>query len=335
MDSLTHIALGAAIGDMIAGKRLGKRAMLYGALAGSAPDADAIVNFFVSHVDSIIIHRGITHSLFFAGLAGPALGWVLWALFGKLHNHLGTWIALVTLNMIVHDLIDSANVYGTALLTPFSDHRFAFDLLFVADPLFTVPLLISFILLLFTDRNHPSRKKIAGTGIIIASFYLLFTFFNHRSAVNNLNQSLEANNIRANDYFAVPTLFNSVLWYLVASDSAGYYVGYYSIFDTRIPELYFIPGPKPENIPAHALSEVNKLAGFSKHFYTVTESDGTYWFNNMRFGQINGWENPGSGFAFSFDLSPGADNSMVVQRGRLEGTKKEVIQSMWQRMKGN
>ena len=51
MDSLTHIVAGAAIGEALLGKKIGKKAMLWGAIAGSAPDIDAVTNFFVSDIE--------------------------------------------------------------------------------------------------------------------------------------------------------------------------------------------------------------------------------------------------------------------------------------------
>lgn len=69
MDSLSQIVLGAAVGEAAAGKKLGNRAMVWGAFAGTLPDLDVMVNPFISEVDSIAFHRGITHSIFFAIVA--------------------------------------------------------------------------------------------------------------------------------------------------------------------------------------------------------------------------------------------------------------------------
>lgn len=66
MDSLTQIVLGAAMGEVAAGKKIGNRAMLWGAIAGTIPDLDVMVGSFMSRVDSLAFHRGITHSIFFA-----------------------------------------------------------------------------------------------------------------------------------------------------------------------------------------------------------------------------------------------------------------------------
>ncbi len=75
MDSLTQIVLGAAVGQAVTGKKLGNRAMLWGAIAGTIPDLDIIGNFFMSEVDALAFHRGISHSFFFAIVASVFLAW--------------------------------------------------------------------------------------------------------------------------------------------------------------------------------------------------------------------------------------------------------------------
>lgn len=67
MDSLTQITLGAAVGEAVAGRRIGNRAMLWGAIAGTIPDLDVFIgNIFMNELNALAFHRGITHSLAFA-----------------------------------------------------------------------------------------------------------------------------------------------------------------------------------------------------------------------------------------------------------------------------
>ena len=61
MDSITHIALGACMGEAFAGKTLGKKAMLWGALAQSIPDIDFIASFWMDTSSNLLAHRGFTH----------------------------------------------------------------------------------------------------------------------------------------------------------------------------------------------------------------------------------------------------------------------------------
>ena len=76
MDSLTHIVLGAAIGELMAGRKLGKKALLIGAVANSLPDIDFVASFWLPTAQDVWAHRGITHSLLFIAVVTPILTWL-------------------------------------------------------------------------------------------------------------------------------------------------------------------------------------------------------------------------------------------------------------------
>lgn len=336
MDSLTHIVVGASVGEALLGRQAGKRAMLLGAIAGSAPDVDALMNFFVSDLDALILHRGITHSVFTALIAGPLLGWAAWKYFRGEKGPLSIWMAMITLNIIIHLFLDTATMYGTMLLTPFSDYRFAFDNIFVVDPLYSVPVAISFTALLLLKSDHPSRANWNRAGLVISTIYMAFTITNHRSAIFALNESVDLSKKTKSEYFAVPTLFNSILWNVVVIEDDTIKSGYYSVFDqSKRIQLNVIPRNEHLEERVADKESIEKLKKFSKGFYCYTEKDGRVFFNDLRFGQVEGWNDPQSNFAFSFDLTPGSDNAMVVQQGRIEGSTDEMLLSLWTRMKGN
>jgi len=69
MDSFTQIVLGAACGEAVAGKKLGNRAMMWGAIGGTIPDLDVFAVFFTDDISSLAFHRGFMHSFLFAALA--------------------------------------------------------------------------------------------------------------------------------------------------------------------------------------------------------------------------------------------------------------------------
>jgi len=76
MDSITQIVLGGAIGELVAGKKLGNKAILWGAVAGTIPDLDVFLRVFYHPIDAALVHRGFSHSLLFALLPGPTLGYL-------------------------------------------------------------------------------------------------------------------------------------------------------------------------------------------------------------------------------------------------------------------
>lgn len=88
MDSLTQITLGAAVGEVILGKKLGNRAMVWGAVAGTIPDLDVVANLVTDDISALAFHRAITHSLTFSVLASPVLGWLL----SRMDQHEGPFL---------------------------------------------------------------------------------------------------------------------------------------------------------------------------------------------------------------------------------------------------
>lgn len=77
MDSLTQIVLGAAVGEATLGKKVGNRAMLWGAIAGTIPDLDVFTRHFTDPISANLMHRGFTHSLLFCILLAPILGYAV------------------------------------------------------------------------------------------------------------------------------------------------------------------------------------------------------------------------------------------------------------------
>ena len=76
MDSITQAALGATIAQAGFSTRLGRRALLFGAVAATLPDLDVVVRAagqwaVVEH------HRGATHSLPVLALATGLLAAIL------------------------------------------------------------------------------------------------------------------------------------------------------------------------------------------------------------------------------------------------------------------
>src|SRR5690554_4064926 len=127
MDSLTHIVLGACIGEAGFSKEMGKKALLLGAFAQSFPDVDGLASFFLSPTQNLLFHRSVTHSFLFVALAASALAWLSGRLFPSLQLPRLKLTLFFALQMGLHILLDTCNAYGTQLLWPFSSERISFD----------------------------------------------------------------------------------------------------------------------------------------------------------------------------------------------------------------
>ncbi len=81
MDSLTHLVLGAAVGELVLGKKIGNRALIWGAIGETIPDLDVFGNLFLDPIDALAFHRGITHSILFSIIAPLIFGGLVFKLY--------------------------------------------------------------------------------------------------------------------------------------------------------------------------------------------------------------------------------------------------------------
>lgn len=236
--------------------------------------------------------------------------------------------------MTIHVLIDVMNAYGTGWFEPFSHLRLACDVLFVADPLFTVSLLVASIILLF-KKGLIYRRRWAMGAILISFFYLLYAGYNKWTVNRVVERSLLVKKIAYRDYFTTPTPFNSWLWYVVVKDTAGFYIGYRSVFDhsSTIPFSY-VPRNDSLLAPVHAQEDLQHLLRFSKGYYTVQQWGDSLVLNDLRFGQIMGWQNPSAKFVFYYYLQHPDANTMLVQRGRMAGWNADAWIGYFKRIQG-
>lgn len=335
MDSLTHIAIGACMGELFAGKKIGRRAMFLGAVAQSVPDIDFLASFWLDTSENLLAHRGFTHSIVFAFLISPVLG-LLAERWRRPHDITwARWTIFFLAQSLIHLLIDGMNAYGVGWFEPFSHYRVSYNWIFVADPLYSLWPEIAVLALLFLPKKDPRRRKWAWFGMFLSTIYLGLCGFNKYSIDKEVRMSFRDQGIQPKDYFTTPTPLNNLLWYVVASTDSGYQVGYRSVFDrSRQVDLHFVPRQEHLLEPVKDLEDLQRLLRFSKGFYAIENWHDTLVFNDLRFGQMAGWMNPQAPFVFYYYLQHPGENELVVQRGRFAGWNKETTLSLWRRMRG-
>ena len=101
MDSLSQIVLGAAVGEAVLGKRLGNRAMVWGAVAGTLPDMDVLGQYFLNELDNLAFHRGISHSILASVLGAVVFGWATHRLYRSPHHRYVAMMAKAAAAVVV------------------------------------------------------------------------------------------------------------------------------------------------------------------------------------------------------------------------------------------
>lgn len=336
MDSLTHIAVGACVGEAFFEKGFGKKALFWGALAQSIPDIDFVAGFWLDTPANLLAHRGFTHSILFALLIIPAFSMTADRVHRPHDISFRKWILFFGTEVFLHLFLDGFNNYGVGWFEPFSHYRISFNTIYVADPFFSIwPGIAAFILLIL-KRYHPARRFWWKFGVFLPLLYLCYCSFNKVKIDKDTREILQKQNIPYTRYFTTPAPLQNWLWFIVAGNDSGYHVGFRSVFDSK-KEIDFQYFPRNTFLldAVEDQADVHRLIRFSRQFYTVENWNDTLVFNDLRFGQVIGWVDPRGKFAFHYYLKPGADNKLVVQRGRFAKWDSYVVGAMFRRIRGN
>lgn len=336
MDSLTHTVLGACLGEVIAGKKIGKKAMLIGAIANNIPDIDVLSSLWMSQPDSLLAHRGFTHSFLFILLAVPLLSVFARYFLKTINLSFKEWCILIGSSLIIHIFIDAFTTYGTGWFEPFSQIRIAFNSLYIIDPVILLIPFISAIALLVLKVDHPKRKSWAGIALSLCCIYLMSAMAIKYIVNGIVKENISTQHILSDRYMTSPAPLTNLLWFIIIESGQGYYVGYYSLFDKHnfINLEYVMKNDSLSNNISDR-KELLKLLRFSNGFYCYTNHGDTVLFNDMRFGQVKGWSQKQAPFVFRFNLNRSGSNDLVIQKGRMENLTKEAIAGLFKRIKGN
>jgi inner membrane protein len=336
MDSLTHIALGACIGEVIAGKPLGKKALIIGAIANSLPDIDIVASFFLPLTADLLAHRGFTHSFLFLLLATPLLAFMSQRLFRSSAISMQKWLLFWSLQLFVHIFIDAFNSYGTGWFEPFSHMRVSFNTMFVADPLFTLWPLGATIVLIVRKSNANNRTLLPKIALSLSFIYLMCGIAFKNVVDGQVHTDMKQKGIVPEKYFSTPTPLNNLLWYVVTKSDSGFFIGYRSLFDgEKSTSFRYVCQNAPLLRTATRRDDIDRLVRFSQGYYTAEIRNDSLVFNDLRFGEITGWADSTPRCVFYYYAGAPEANDLIVQRGRFANWDAQALIAFVRRIGGN
>lgn len=291
MDSVTQVALGAAVGELVLGKKVANKAPLWGAIAGTIPDLDVVFNPFLDSIQKLTFHRGFSHSFLFAVLLAPILGFLISRIYRKNPEaSWRDWTLLIFWCVFTHPILDSLTTYGTQLFLPFSSYAVDFSMVFVVDPFYTVPLGGFVVAVLFFSKQTKTRRILNGLGLAISCGYLLFSIGNKVHTGMVFRDALSKQGSEYQRLLTSPTPFNNILWRGLAEEQDGYRIGFYSLLDSDS-KISFEFLPRNEHLIRQIRNDpaIEQLILRSNGYYTISDRDGTLYFNDLRFVELNSW----------------------------------------------
>ena len=337
MDSLTQIVLGAAVGEAVLGRKVGTKAMLWGAIAGTIPDLDVLLRFVYDNITSTEMHRGFSHSIVFAILIAPVLGWIA----NKIHSKhkeatFKNWSWLFFWTTVTHPLLDAHTTWGTQFFWPFS-YRLAYQNIFVVDPFYTLPFLLFLLIAMFHKRTNPRRRKFNNIGLIVSTTYMVLTLVLKWVTFNEFKEGLALNKIEYVEMDTKPAPLNTILWTALVETENGYRTAEYSIFDTKDITFSKEFSKNHHLIDAYQDQDViQQLINISAGWYYIEQAaDDKLIFWDVRFGQV-GKDLDTAPFLWSYDLI--VDSNGIVTAKKVNPSFEnmdQIFSDLLERIKGN
>jgi len=239
MDSITQALLGASVQASLLGRWQGRKALLYGAMLGTLPDLDVLIDFGDA-VANTTYHRGFSHSLFVLSLVAVGLAWLV----RRRYPHAGysgmrlfftLWLVLIT-----HVTLDAFTTYGTQLFWPLTSAPVAWSSVFIIDPMYSLPLLLAVLVGAIAGFRGRATHWV-NAALVLSTLYLGFTLVGKQMAERQVEALMTRDDMQVQQLFSAPTPFNSLLWRVVLVDGEDYYETLISWFDSEPPELVRLP----------------------------------------------------------------------------------------------
>jgi inner membrane protein len=260
VDNLTHTLTALAISH--AGLSRKTRFATLTVIAGAnLPDLD-VVTWAEGTATYLRYHRGITHSFLGILLIGLAAGLIVYAV-GRRANpgnkgiplSAGWLLACGLIGSASHLLLDFTNAYGVRPFLPFSGRWYAWDIMFIVDPvamcLLAAGLGVPALLRLISEEVGAGKPAYrAGAIFSLTALALLWGMRDvaHRRAVALLD-SIQFRQENPRRIGVFPSPVNPMSWIGVAETDSAFYVIAVSVLEDRLhpgdAEVFHKPEPSP------------------------------------------------------------------------------------------
>ncbi|MBW2477235.1 MAG: metal-dependent hydrolase [Deltaproteobacteria bacterium] len=328
MDSLTQITLGAAVGEAVLGRQVGRKAMFWGAVCGTLPDLDVLIKFGDPVMD-FTLHRSFSHSIFVLTLLTPFFAWLIVKLHPPDRAFKRQWAKLIWLAFMTHIFLDCFTVYGTQIFWPLWNYPIGWGSVFIIDPIYTVFLLCGVIAVLAMGRENNLKYRLNHSGLVLSSVYLIWSIVAQQYAIKTAEASLARQSIQYSQLLVVATPLNTFLWRLIALQSDGnYYEGFYSLLDQS--QDVFLEEHVSHNGLLAELDQhwpVMRLKWFTKGFFKVWQHSDGIAMSDLRMGiEPN--------YVFSFIVAKSSNPHTLPIKSERISQKRDValLKKIWGRI---
>jgi len=258
--------------------------LVWGAVLGTLPDLDVFIPLG-GPVNDFVYHRGFSHSLTLLALLSPLIAWLIVTIHSNTKRYYRGWVLLAFLVLEASVLLDLLTIYGTQIFWPFDTTPRSVPILFIIDPLFTLPIVSGVLAALFLKRQGALWHRVNTAGLTLSLAYLVWAFGVGEFVERRVTEKLARQKVAYSSFVASPAPFNTLLWRVVGIEKGRYFQTYISIFDGEAPlSITFYPRNLDLMAGIEAHPPVAKLKWFTRGYYAFSNVDDYVVMTDLRMG---------------------------------------------------
>jgi inner membrane protein len=242
---------------------LGRWALLGGALLGTLPDLDVLIDYGDA-VANFTEHRGFSHSLLVLFPVSLLLAVLLSRCLPRRQTQISLWRwwLFTGLCLMTHPLLDAFTTYGTQLFWPLGD-PVAISSVFIIDPLYTLPLLVA---VLWAMVKPPAGRVLLG-GLALSTLYLVWSVVAQHAMTQRVLPALAERGLSQAPRLVQPMPFSTLLWRITVLGEQQRLEIVTGILDGDVPlQVETFPRDEPSLAAVNAVPAGRNLVHFTRGF---------------------------------------------------------------------
>ena len=244
--------------------------MAAGLIGALAPDLDAAARLW-DPMAVITVHRAATHSLIGGLLVALVVAILVWGFTRE--NFFGLF-GIAYLGLLSHIGLDVLTSFGTAILWPLTNRRFALSLHYVVDPIFTT-LVLS--LLIGSFRLSRKRTSLAGTALVGIVAYVFITWVHQSIALTQWERFTTSQGIRPIRSAVIPLFPGPLRWLgLAETETALYQKPFWLYGQASGPPHLFSKTNDEDFKSVRQLKEVQLFLNFARFPWRRVRTEGSF-----------------------------------------------------------
>ncbi|MEA3378127.1 MAG: metal-dependent hydrolase [Nanoarchaeota archaeon] len=270
-DNLTHSLFALFIGIILIHylKIKGKKRLPYIAIliAGNIPDIDFIIRFFGAGF-YFVNHRVLSHSIIGLIIFTIMITFIFSYILKQ--KQYFKYLILCLVGIVAHLFLDAITSFGTELMYPINNIRYAWNLIPVVD---IFVLIIFFIGIWFLKIQPKNRVKIAKATLFIFFIFIFFKVGLHTQAAHAVSELEESANFEV-----IPHFLNPFGWRVVITNPDSYLISDFDLTIGGFKKFHYFPISEKEKVEASKNSFfARQFLEFAKVPYPLVENNTITW----------------------------------------------------------